>query len=141
MAIIIPAKKRGRYRVKMATNKTDLSRNAEPQLGRIDHAELGLGVPRPGWRTRGYLPHRDVAGLRQAITFRLADALPREQVAQLEERVALMPEGGRDEARRRQVDAWLDAGYGCCALGHPAVAAVVLETLRASDRDRYHLLA
>ena len=29
-----------------------------------------------GWRSRGYLPHFDVSGLYQAITYRLGDSLP-----------------------------------------------------------------
>jgi len=29
-----------------------------------------------GWYSRGYLPHRDEAGVVQAITFHLADSLP-----------------------------------------------------------------
>jgi len=134
--------------------------NAEPQLGPIPHtppgtaepqlgtllggAELGLGVPRkplPGWRTRGYVPHRDEASLSQAITFRLADSLPREQLAALEERLALAPEDTRTRERRRQLDAWLDAGHGCCALRHPAVASLMVETLQRFDRVRYRLIA
>jgi len=33
-----------------------------------------------GWRSRGYLPHLDAAGEIQALTFRLADALPAKMV-------------------------------------------------------------
>ena len=29
-----------------------------------------------GWRSRGYLPHFDAPGVRQMITYRLADAMP-----------------------------------------------------------------
>jgi len=29
-----------------------------------------------GWHERGYLPHRDEPGLRQFVTFRLADSFP-----------------------------------------------------------------
>lgn len=119
--------------------------NAEPQLGtQPPSAEPGLGVPKEpfsGWRSRGYLPHCDAAGLRQAITFRLADSLPRESLAALEERLALAPEDVRTRERRRQLDAWLDAGYGCSALAHPVVAAVMVETLFRFDGVRYRLLA
>ena len=34
-----------------------------------------MPIPR-GWHSRGHLPHADFAGLTQAVTFRLADALP-----------------------------------------------------------------
>jgi type I restriction enzyme R subunit/putative DNA methylase len=106
--------------------------SAEPQLG---------STPLPGWRTRGYLPHRDEGGLRQAITFRLADSLPREQLAALEQRLALAPEDTRTRERRSQLDAWLDAGYGCCALAHSAVASLMVATLRRFDPVRYRLIA
>lgn len=107
--------------------------NAEPQLGSFpDFA---------GWRSRGYLPHRDAPALRQAITFRLADSVPREALAGLEEQLALAPEPARQQQQRRQMDAWLDAGHGSCALRHPAVAAVLVETLRRFDGVRYRLLA
>ena len=111
--------------------------NAEPQLGSASPP----AAPLPGWRTRGYLPHRDEARLRQAITFRLADSLPRESLAALEERQALAPTDRRAAQRRRQIEAWLDAGHGCCALRHPAVAAMTVETLHRFDRVRYRLLA
>lgn len=88
--------------------------NAEPQLGSASPPT----APLPGWRTRGYLPHRDEARLRQAITFRLADSLPREYLAALEGRQALAPTDRRAAQRRRQIEAWLDAGHGCCALRH-----------------------
>ena len=33
-----------------------------------------------GWHSRGFLPHLDAAEIQQAITFRLADALPKQVV-------------------------------------------------------------
>jgi hypothetical protein len=56
--------------------------NARPQFGAINNqtdesekAELGLGAPK-GWYNRGYLPHLDVPGILQFITFRLTDSSP-----------------------------------------------------------------
>ncbi len=41
-----------------------------------------------GWHSRGYLPHLDVAGEIQALTFRLADALPTKVVEGLKMELA-----------------------------------------------------
>jgi REP element-mobilizing transposase RayT len=43
--------------------------------------------------------------------------------------------------RRRKIEAWLDSGLGCCALGHPKLAALMQETLLKWAGDRYLLLA
>lgn len=94
-----------------------------------------------GWHSRGYLPHLDSPTVLQSITFRLADSLPRERLRALECELAAMPEAERDKARRRTIDAWLDAGMGCCALRHPRLAALVQETLLRFDGARYRLLA
>ncbi len=133
------------------------SGNAEPQLGPYHRqpsasrlgpeeksAELGLGAPgasAPGWRSRGYVPHLDDITKAQSITFRLADSLPQEKLRRLEQELDLLPEEKRNLERRRWIERWLDAGMGCCALRHPAVAAVMQETLLHFDGERYRLIA
>ena len=101
------------------------------------------GAPRrlPGWYSRGYLPHRDEINLLQAITFRLADALPDETLRRLEEQLALQPASGHNITRRLQMEHWLDSGFGCRALGHPKVAAIMENALLHFDGTRYRLLA
>ena len=100
------------------------------------------------WRSRGYLPHRDCVGLLQSITFRLADSLPQEKLRELENELKREIEAelglrapGVDAEKRKRIDAWLDAGTGCCALRHPRMAAVMQETLLKSDEEKYRLLA
>jgi len=100
------------------------------------------------WRSRGYLPHRDCVGLLQSITFRLADSLPQEKLRELENELKREKEAelglrapGVDAEKRKRIDAWLDAGTGCCALRHPRMAAVMQETLLKSDEEKYRLLA
>lgn len=117
--------------------------NAEPQLGQKKGAHLARGAPSApvGWYSRGYLPHFDSPWVLQSITFRLADSLPQVKLRQLEQELADSPESTRDETRRRAIEAWLDAGMGCCALRHSAVAAVMQETLLLFDGQRYRLLA
>ncbi|MDR3055645.1 MAG: transposase [Zoogloeaceae bacterium] len=108
-------------------------------------AKLELGAPgvpgTPGWYSRGYLPHRDEFGLLQSITFRLADSLPQEKLHQLEKELAALPEEKRNIQRRIEIEKWLDAGMGCCALRHPALAAVLENALLHADGSRYRLLA
>ena len=87
-----------------------------------------------GWYTRNRLPHCDAPGLIQAITFRLADALPREVL----QRIARL----RDDAdKRRQLEHWMDAGLGSCLLADPRCAGIVQQALRYHDGNKYRLLA
>jgi hypothetical protein len=94
-----------------------------------------------GWYSRGYLPHFDSLGAMQFITFRLADSLPQTVLNQLEKELEEVPENQRVRERYRRIERWLDAGLGCCALGHPRMAEVVQETLLMFDPERYRLIA
>ena len=112
------------------------------KAGQEPGAPGNSGVPgAPGWYSRGYLPHRDEIGLLQFITYRLADSLPQEKLRQLEATLATLPADGRDLARRKQIETWLDAGLGCCALRHPALARTVEAAFFHADGTRYRLLA
>jgi REP element-mobilizing transposase RayT len=126
--------------------------SAEHQIGNKrqyveeKNAKLGLGAPGDtntpkGWYSRGYLPHYDSAQKIQSITFRLADSLPQEKLRQLEDELEHLPESEREMERRKKIEQWLDAGMGCCALGHPELAAVMQDTLRKWDGERYSLIA
>jgi len=115
------------------------------------HAEKNLGAPRAstpstatapkGWYSRGYLPHFDEIGLLQSITIRLADSLPQSKLRQLEEEIAALPGDKRAIHRRVEIEKWLDAGAGCCALRHPAFSEIVQNALFHADGFRYRLLA
>lgn len=96
----------------------------------------------PGaWYSRGYLPHRDELNITQSLTFRLADSLPGEKLRMLEEELKNTPVEKQDMRRRMEIEKWLDAGMGCCALRHPALAGVVEQGFLLNDGVRYHLLA
>ena len=86
-----------------------------------------------GWRTRGYLPHFDEAGVIQHIVFRLADSLPTDVLA----RVETAPPPDRAEAASTA----LDAGFGSGALANPHVAALVRDALVRFDGVQYRLIA
>lgn len=105
--------------------------NAEPQL--VKQA--------PRRYTRGYLPHYESTLLHQSITFRLADSLPQSKLKELEQELTAYPEDLQDIERRKRIETWLDAGMGCCALRHPRVAELMMETLLKFDGVRYWLCA
>jgi REP element-mobilizing transposase RayT len=95
-----------------------------------------------GWHSRGYLPHLDAAGEIQALTFRLADALPAKVVLGWKRE---LERSGLDEGKcqtqlRRMVARYEDAGYGSCWLREPACAEIVQTALLHFDGDRYRLL-
>jgi REP element-mobilizing transposase RayT len=88
-----------------------------------------------GWHTRGYLPHFDDGKKIQSITYRLADALPADVVAKLEEQAL-------DDAKRRAaIEHYLDAGHGSCVLREAKNAEAVLAAWRHFDGVQYWLYA
>jgi REP element-mobilizing transposase RayT len=93
----------------------------------------GTGEP----RTRHYLPHLDRPGVIQMITFRLADALPAEAIKRLTDDPLFRPEA----ARRRQLEHYLDAGYGSCHLSDPTIGHLIETALHHFNMVRYRLFA
>jgi len=93
------------------------------------------------WYSRGYLPHFDMLGLIQLVTFRLADSLAQEQLSALREELKSIPEDKQNTKRRKMIEAYLDAGTGCCALKHSQLAALLQETLIKFDGQKYRLIA
>jgi len=59
----------------------------------------------------------------------------------MEQELSIWPQSQRERQRRLAIDAWLDAGHGCAALRHPAMAAQVQDSLLRFDGQRYRLLA
>lgn len=90
-----------------------------------------------GWRSRGYLPHLDRAGVQQFVTIRLADALPASCYPLLREEVARLASGvgkglrDREEVleRVRRLERFLDAGFGSCVLQVEDVAVLVARAI------------
>lgn len=100
-------------------------------------------VQHKGWYKWGNLPHYDVGGLYQSITYRLDDSLPQAKLSELEEELRLMhlSELQMKNARRKQIEAWLDAGYGSCILREPNNAQLMIETWQYFAGERYDLIA
>jgi REP element-mobilizing transposase RayT len=88
-----------------------------------------------GWSSRGYLPHFDAGELVQAITFRLADSLPKAVFDDLKATAS------NDAELREKIEAVIDGARGCCALRNPEIAALVQDALWRFDGERYRLLA
>ena len=87
-----------------------------------------------GWRTKGKLPHFDMPGLYQFITYRLADSLPASAIASMRQAA----KAGSEEFTE-EMDGHLDSGYGACWLAKPPIARLVHEALLYFDGQRYDL--
>jgi REP element-mobilizing transposase RayT len=75
------------------------------------------------------------------VTFRLADSLPAERLAELRQIRSTGFQPVTDNAKEllRRMDRWLRAGHGSCCLGRPEVADIVEGAMRFFDGRRYHL--
>ncbi len=100
--------------------------------------------------TRRRLPHWRQYGVTYFVTFRLADSIPADKLAYIEEErdrwLASHPEPWSEEQKREYyarfsvpIEQWLDQGYGSCALAQPEAAAVVAQALKHFDGQRYQL--
>ena len=93
------------------------------------------------WSDRGYMPHVEGADLIQHVSYHLADSLPKEAVAAMDQQLKSMPPKLRDNEKEKRVAAYLDAGKGSCILRVPELAEMVQETFTHFAGDRYHLHA
>ncbi len=104
------------------------------------------------WRQRGYLPHFDKPGVVQGVTFRLADAVPAEKVADWKRELGFLDgmsvrgrltgeEIQRQDELHRRIAKYEDAGCGECLFGQPEIASLMADSLGFFDGERYVLLA
>jgi putative transposase len=82
-------------------------------------------------------------GCYQALTFRLADSLPKSVLEEWEQELALLTddEDERERERRRRIETYLDAGHGSCLLRENRSAVEVENAMLHFDGERYRLLA
>jgi superfamily II DNA or RNA helicase len=136
-AAVVGAKRSGQP----ATNAERLV--ASSSFVPLDHS-------RPVGRSERHLPHWRQDGTTYFVTFRLADSLPASRLTELTfERKAWLeknpePHSETQEAEHhglfvRRLEGWLDAGHGDCWLKRPDVVAIVEESLRHFDGERYSL--
>ncbi|MEY2877775.1 MAG: hypothetical protein RLZZ15_155 [Verrucomicrobiota bacterium] len=99
-------------------------------------------------QAKNRLPHWDQHGVACFITFRLADSIPQEKLAQWgSERstwFAANPPPHSEEQERAYharftacIEEWLDAGSGSCVLRDPSVRVFVAGALTHFDGDRH----
>lgn len=92
-----------------------------------------------GWHSRGYLPHFDGGEITQFITFRLFDSLPRNVLEKMKFELRFENDDEREKTLLRQIDKFLDTGYGCCFLKEYEIAEIVEKKIISMDREFYHL--
>jgi REP element-mobilizing transposase RayT len=82
------------------------------------------------------------------VTFRLADSLPREVLAELKKELSRMKRTERvgaqfledpERERRKRIELYLDRGTGACSLRDERIAQVACKALTFFDRQRYEL--
>lgn len=108
---------------------------------------LGARASRPHRfvHMRGYLPHFDVPGLVQFITFRLKDSVPSPVIARWKEELRITEITKADDPAmaelRKRIAHYEDQGHGACQLRNARIAEMVQQALLHFDGERYRLLA
>lgn len=98
----------------------------------------------------GNLPHWRQDAVTYFVTFRTADSIPNDKLAQWEEERALWLRANpapHDERQRcdyqerfpARLEQWLDAGHGACVLARSDIRTLVENVLRHFDGARYRL--
>ncbi len=99
-------------------------------------------IPAPlGWHSRGYLPHFDGGAIAQAITFLLADALPKELLLRWENEFATLSKEVASREKHKRIERFLDSGSGARWLREPQIARLIEQALLNFDGERYGLHA
>ena len=96
------------------------------------------------WYTRGYLPHHDLPGLMQLITFRQADSVPARLLRAYRAAIDAAKASSRPDANPRvtaHLEIYLAKGRGSCRLRDPRAAEIVENSLRFRDGKDYDLIA
>jgi REP element-mobilizing transposase RayT len=101
--------------------------------------------PIRGWYSRGYLPHFDVPGLPQIITFRQDDSVPARLARAYGLTVSRAKQiGERARAQDRvlsHMEKYLGKGRGSCRLADPRAARIVERVLLEGEGRDYELIA
>jgi REP element-mobilizing transposase RayT len=95
-----------------------------------------------GIHSRGYLPHWDFAKSVQALTFRLADSVPKNVIHKWKQELASIADDAfvQKELQRR-IAKYEDAGHGETILADKVCASVVQDKLIANHAISYKLIA
>ncbi len=104
------------------------------------------------WYGRGYIPHRDKIGLKQHVTFHLADSLPKKVIDRYKNEIKFIASGLRNnstedfekklvEQKIEKMQEYLDAGFGNCILRNPILASIVVDSILEYAAGRYEIHA
>ena len=85
-----------------------------------------------GWYSRGHLPHFEGGSIPQFLTFRLYDSVPQSLIEEWKANL-------NDILFRKNIEKFLDAGYGACFLKDPRVAEMVANSFKFHDGKKYDL--
>ena len=97
------------------------------------------------WHRRFHsVPHRENKAL-QSITFRLYDSLPKEVIEEIKQKLDINEDDDSCDSiqyqrLRQKIAEYEDAGYGQCFLREERIAAIMQDTLKHFDGERYHLI-
>lgn len=97
------------------------------------------------WHRRFHsVPHRENKAL-QSITFRLYDSLPKEVIEEIKLKLDIKKEDPTHNSKQYQrlqqkIAEYEDAGYGQCFLRDERIAAIMQDTLKHFDGERYQLI-
>ena len=97
------------------------------------------------WHRRFHsVPHRENKAL-QSITFRLYDSLPKEVIEEIKLKLDIKKDDPacnsmQYQRLRQKIAEYEDAGYGQCFLRDERIAAIMQDTLKHFDGERYQLL-
>ena len=98
-------------------------------------------APVAEWHSRGYLPHWEAGEVPQAISFRLADSLPKIVRDRWALDLAALPRTAQTAERRKRIEEALDAGHGEAFLARPGIGVLIENALLHFDGERYRLHA
>ena len=97
------------------------------------------------WHRRFHsVPHRENKAL-QSITFRLYDSLPKEVIEEIKLKLDINEDDDSYDSiqyqrLRQKIAEYEDAGYGQCFLRDKRIAAIMQDTLKHFDGERYQLI-
>ena len=97
------------------------------------------------WHQRFHsVPHRENKAL-QSITFRLYDSLPKEVIEEIKLKLDINEDDDSCDSiqyqrLRQKIAEYEDAGYGQCFLRDERIAAIMQDTLKHFDGERYQLI-
>ncbi len=97
------------------------------------------------WHRRFHsVPHRENKAL-QSITFRLYDSLPKEVIEEIKLKLDINEDDDsydniQYQRLRQKIAEYEDAGYGQCFLRDERIAAIMQDTLKHFDGERYQLI-